>query len=362
MTPGHNDTPGTNLPRGVLIVLSFAAATVTVAGLKAGATIIAPILLAIVLVITAYPMRRWLSRRGLPGWLASTITILGVYLVLVLMTAALMVSAGRLASLIADYAPQIDILVARVGTWLGERGVGADPVRMVVQSLDAGRLVALATAIVSTTLGAIVNLVLIAALVLFIVFDSSAFCRRLLAADDEHPAVVSALRSFAHGTRRYFTVSAGFGLVVAAIDTAVLAALGVPAPLVWGALAFVTNFVPNIGFVIGLVPPAIIGLLAGGVGTMVAVIVAYCVINMVIQSVIQPRIVGNEVGLSATVTFAALLFWSWVFGPLGAVLAIPVMLLVKALLIDVDPAARWLEPLLCGNSVRHPPSPPGAHD
>lgn len=353
---GSTGTSGNGLSRGILILLGLAAATVTIAGLKAGADLIAPFFLAIVLVITAYPVRRWLDRRGLPRWLAATITILGVYLVLVLIAASLVVSAGRLAGLVAGYAPQIEGLVGRVGAWLGEHGVSAEQVRTIVQSLDAGRLVSLAARIVSGTFNAIVSLVLIAAMVLFVGFDSSAFCRKLLSAGNERPEVVTALRSFARRTRRYFAVSAGFGLVVAAIDMAVLAALGVPAPFVWGVLAFVTNFVPNIGFVIGLVPPALIGLLAGGVGTMVAVIVAYCVINLVIQSIIQPRIVGNAVGLNATVTFAALLFWSWVLGPLGAILAIPVMLLAKSLLIDIDPAARWLEPLVSGNSSGQLPS------
>ena len=100
------------------------------------------------------------------------------------------------------------------------------------------------------------------------------------------------MTSFAHGTRSYLGVSAVFGLIVAVIDTALLWALGVPAAFVWGVLAFVTNFIPNIGFVIGLVPPALIALLEGGPGLMLAVIVIYSLVNVVIQSVIQPRFVG----------------------------------------------------------------------
>ena len=114
--------------------------------------------------------------------------------------------------------------------------------------------------------------------------------------------------------------------------------------MLWAMLAFITNFIPNIGFVIGLVPPALLALLTGGWPLALAVVVVYCVLNLVIQSLIQPRFIGNSVGLSATVTFVALLFWAWVLGPLGALLAIPVTLLVKALLVDSIPAPGGLTP------------------
>ena len=175
---------------------------------------------------------------------------------------------------------------------------------------------------------------------LFLAFDASKSRELAAGARQEHPGFVDAMASFAHGTRSYLAVSAVFGLIVAVIDTAVLYALGVPGAFVWGVLAFVTNFIPNIGFVIGLVPPAIIALLEGGPGLMLAVIVVYCVVNLVIQSVIQPKVVGDVVGLSTTLTFLSLVFWTWVLGPLGALLAVPMSLFFKAVLVEMDPAAQ----------------------
>jgi predicted PurR-regulated permease PerM len=117
---------------------------------------------------------------------------------------------------------------------------------------------------------------------------------------------------------------------------------------VWAVLAFVTNFIPNIGFVIGVIPPALIALLDSGLDLMVAVIVVYSVINFVIQSLIQPRVVGDTVGLSAMLTFLSLVFWTWVVGPLGALLAVPLTLLVRAVLVEADPRTRWALPLIAG--------------
>jgi predicted PurR-regulated permease PerM len=122
--------------------------------------------------------------------------------------------------------------------------------------------------------------------------------------------------------------------------------LAVPFPVLWGLLSFITNYIPNIGFVIGLIPPALLALLDGGVTRMVWVIVLYCVFNVVVQSVIQPKFVGDAVGLSVTVTFLSLVFWSWVLGALGALLAIPLTLLAKALLFDIDPSTRWMDVLI----------------
>ena len=131
-------------------------------------------------------------------------------------------------------------------------------------------------------------------------------------------------------------VASGFGFVVAVIDGIVLFVLDVPGAFVWAVLAFVTNFIPNVGFVIGVVPPAFIALLDSGPGLMLAVIVLYSVINVVIQSMIQPRMVGDAVGLSATLTFLSLVFWASILGPVGAVLAVPLSLFARSILVEAD--------------------------
>jgi AI-2 transport protein TqsA len=121
--------------------------------------------------------------------------------------------------------------------------------------------------------------------------------------------------------------------------------LGVPAALLWGVLAFLCSFIPNVGYFIALIPPLVFGFLVGGWPTALAVIVVYGVINGVVQSVIQPRVVGNAVSLSQTITFFSVLFWAAVLGPIGAILAIPITLLLKTLLVDADPDANLWRPV-----------------
>jgi AI-2 transport protein TqsA len=348
------------IPRPLLILLGLGAVTLAVAGMREAAWLIAPTALGVVLVVTVAPVRGVLERHGAPVWAGILATILLVYAILITLVVAIAAAGATLASLIPQYTAEMDQLVDDLGSSLSSLGLQDEQVEAMASSLDLSRIAEALTEVASSLLGLLGGLVFIATLVLFIGFDSGKFPRNLFAARGERPSFVDALTSFAKGTRTYLTVSAIFGLIVAAIDTVVLSLLGIPGAFVWGVLAFVTNFIPNIGFVIGVIPPAIIGLLEGGPQLMFAVIVLYSVINFVIQSIIQPKFQADALGLTTTLTFLSLVFWAWVLGPLGAILALPLTLLLKALFVDVDPRSRWLGPLLSGVPLPEPePEPAG---
>ena len=336
------------LPRGLLILLGFAAAVITVAGLKSISGLVAPAFLALVLTIGVHPLRGWLMRHGLPGWAATLVMILTVYAILLILALSLVVSIARFATLMPSYQQDMSNLVSEATAWLESVGVGKQQIDAVGQAFDPSRLVGVATGFLSGLLSVLSNLFFIVVLLLFLAFDAAWFPGRLGDAEQSRSGLVTALVSFAVGTRRYLVVSTVFGLIVAVLDVGLLYALSIPVPLVWGLLAFITNYIPNIGFVVGLVPPAILGLLEGGIPGALGVIIGYSVLNVVIQSVLQPKFVGDAVGLSTSLTFVSLVFWAWVLGALGALLAIPLSLLAKALLVDADPDSRWLVPLLSG--------------
>jgi predicted PurR-regulated permease PerM len=334
--------------RTTTLLVTAAAFVIVVAGLRATADIVGPLMLALALTMVFHPLRARLQRR-LPGWAASVVVVLCAYVLILALTLALVISVGRLAALISDYAPQAEDFTAQIADWLAARGMRSEQVDAIADALDVGQLVDLATSLLSGILSVLSDLFFLVTLLLFLAFDSAHAARLAEGARRHRPYLVEALSSFAGGTRTYLGVSAVFGLIVAVIDTIALWAIGVPGALIWGVLAFVTNFIPNIGFVIGVIPPAVIGLLEGGPWLMIAVLVLYSVINVVIQSIIQPRYVGNAVGLSTTLTFLSLVFWTWVLGPLGALLAVPMSLFFKAILVQADPEARWLDPLISGH-------------
>ena len=190
------------------------------------------------------------------------------------------------------------------------------------------------------------NLFLLVTLMFFFVTAVPGFAPRIAALTRTKPALAGSLGRFVISTQRYLVVTALFGAIVAVLDTGALWLLAVPLPLVWGFFSFLTNFIPNIGFVIGVIPPALLALLDSGWQSMVAVLVAYSLLNVTIQTFIQPRFVGSTVGLSTEMTYLSLVVWGFLLGALGALLAVPMTLLLRALFIDADERAAWVAPLI----------------
>jgi len=339
-------TGGTALPRALVVLLGAAAAVVVLAGVQAVAWFAGPVFLALVVVITLDPVRTWLRRKGLPRWLTVAVLVVTVYTALLAFFLVVVVSVAQLSVLLPRYTGRVDELLHDGLTVLGRFGVGEPELRTMLSSVDAGKLVGLAGSLLAGVGGLVTNLAFLLALLLFLSAETAWAGQRLGRIARDRPWISASLRGFVLGTRRYLFVTTVFGGLVAALDTTALALLSVPGAVLWGLLAFVTNYVPNVGFVIGVAPPAVIALLDGGWSSLLVVLVVYAGLNFVVQSLIQPRFVAGSVGLSTLVTVLALVFWTWLLGPLGAVLAVPATLLAKALLVDVDPRARWADALL----------------
>lgn len=330
----------------MIVLLTIAGAVITLAGIRAVSSIVGPVVLALVLVIAVAPVRGWLAARGAPVWVLVLVPLLIVLTVLLGMVAVLAVSVAQLAAIIPTYSDRFTALTDQAREFAARFGVGTEQVNQALAAFDPGQVFQLVQTLFGGLLSVGSSLFLIAVLLLAMCLDAGAFERIVSSGSDRRPALVNALAEFGRRTRRYLVVSTVFGVLTAALDVGALVLLDVPLPLLWGVLALITIYIPNIGFIIGLVPPALLGLLDGGVRTMVLVIVAYSAINVVTQSFILPKFLGDAVGLSTTVTLLSLIVWTFVLGPLGAILAIPLSLLTRALLIDSDPSATWTAKLI----------------
>ncbi|MGI9594589.1 MAG: AI-2E family transporter [Acidimicrobiales bacterium] len=348
MAEQNHSEPLAGLPRGLNILLTLAGSVIVVAGLRSFADMVGPVFLALVVVVVVSPVQGALIRRGAPTWVATVALFLSAFGVLAAIVLALVWAAAELAGLVTSdtYSSQLQQTRDDLVDWLEELGVAGGELESVLDVVDIGTVAGELTSALSGVLGLLSSLSLLVFTLVFVVMDASKFERNLRYVARDRGTVAEALRQFASSTRSYFIVSSVFGLIVAVFDVLALVALGIPLALVWGVLSFITNYIPNIGFVIGLIPPAVLAFFQGGWQLSLAVVVIYSVLNVVIQSIIQPRYVGDAVGLSVTLTFISLIFWGWVLGPLGALLAIPLTLLVKALLIDIDPTTKWAAPLI----------------
>jgi AI-2 transport protein TqsA len=356
---GVRVTHGYGLPRGLIIMLGLAAGVVVAGGIHAVPDLIGPIFLALVLTITVDPLRGMMIRRGAPRWLATLVVILGVYAIIIGLVVAAAVGVAQFVGLMPQYADQLQSELTGLRSWLAGMGVTQEQIQSMLSSIDRSSILGYVAALLSSVLSVLTSLFFIITLLIFLAVDGSVFSDRMVKHRPGREPALNALGQFAAGTRKYFAVATIFGGIVAVLDGAALLILGIPAAGLWALLAFVTNYIPNIGFIIGLIPPALLGLLVGGPSLAITVIVVYCVLNFIIQSVLQPKFVGDAVGLTTTMSFLSLILWAFLLGPLGAILAIPASLLVKAIMVDVDPDAKWLQ-LFLGDEPVLTKKEPGA--
>jgi AI-2 transport protein TqsA len=329
-----------------IAILTIAGVVVSLAGLRAVSSIMAPALLALFLVITFRPLASALERRGVPAPITMILTLLLIYGVLIFLSLSIYLSVTQFAATLYANPGKFNDLLNSGTALLAQLGIQNVDISYVTSLFNPSRIASLATSLVSASAAVASMIGLILALAFFMALDASNFSGRLALVTRFSPTTAAALVGLGKSTRSYFAVASIFGAIVAVVDWILLLIVGVPDAWLWAILAFVTNFVPNIGFLIGVIPPAVLALVTIDWQAALIVFAGYCVINVVIQVLIQPKVVGDRVQLNTTLTFMALIVWTFVLGGLGAILAIPMTLLVRALFIDTRPELRWIRVLL----------------
>ncbi|GAB3622256.1 AI-2E family transporter [Mariniluteicoccus endophyticus] len=337
------------LPRVLLIVLGLAASWFVLQGMQGLKDLIGPVFLAINLVLAVSPLQALLVRWRFPRWLAAVVAGFVVLLFLIFFIGAIGMAITMLITELPLYRQKFLGLWQQALDILSRFGISQDQITQQAKGIDPQSIVSVLSGVLSNVSGLASLLAVVVTVLLFLMMDSVSFGARLDKAAQYHPRLAEALRSFSEGVRRYWVVTTIFGLIVAIINVVELLILGVPLALAWGVLSFLTNYIPNVGFVLGLIPPTLMALLDKGPWAALAVIVGYSLVNFVVQSVIQPKFTGDAVGVTPTLAFLSLILWAWVLGPLGALLALPCTLLAKAILIDSDPTARWANALVAAD-------------
>lgn len=334
--------PVPGLSPGLRMLIGLAASVIALAGLWLGRDLVAPLALGAVIVIICQPVRRGADRHGRPRWVGTLAVVATAWGVLIGLALLLALAGLEFAHLIEGHADDLNAATSSLTQWLHGLGLTPQGAEQGAAFLQPSAILGFAGSLAGGLLSFLAALFFVFA---YLIYMSADAARYGLAETSFGPAARPALarfRGFAAGVRRYYVVGAAFGAIVAVVDGLALWALGVPAPIVWAILAFVTNFIPNIGFVIGLAPPAVLAAVIGGWPLLLAVVAVYCVVNVVLQVLVQPNFVSDAVNLSLTLTFFSVIFWTFIIGPLGAVLSIPLTLLVRALILEGDPGSRWL--------------------
>lgn len=308
-------------------LLGGACLVVIIFGLREAAPVLNAFLLALVIAQSLSPLSDLLIRRGVrPVW-AALISVVLVLFAGITLIGLLGTSVTRLVAELPNYEQGLVALRDRAVELAARFDID---VRQVAAAdvLSPGRMVAFATRFAQGLAGALGHSLLILLLVAFMLIDL-ALLRG--SADDKDPGLrwMREAERFGGDIRSYVRITGIAGLIAAAANLVVLELLRVDFAITWAALSFFLSFVPVVGFIMALLPPACIALLEHGLGRALMVAGGYLLINFVVDNIIKPRFMQHGFRISILEVFFSLLFWGWVLGPVGTVLAVPLTLTVR---------------------------------
>jgi AI-2 transport protein TqsA len=335
-------------PRRVVIgrgwVLTLAGLMIIVYGLKTAQAIVVPILLALFVAMVGTPPLFWMRRKRVPNSVAVLIVVLGMLAIMALFGSLVGTSIAEFTSRVPYYQHRLDVLL---NDFLSRHELTdrIGSARDLIQLVDPGGAMELAARLLNGLGGVLNNAFLIMFTVIFVLLEAWSFPAKLSRVAGTSDASKT-LNRFTKSLNRYIGLKTAISLVTGLIIGFWVGLVGLDFPILWGLLAFVLNYVPNIGSIIAAVPAVLLALIQMGAGEAVLIAMGYLAVNLLIGNFIEPRLMGRGMGLSTLVVFLSLIFWGWVFGPVGMLLSVPLtMTLVIAL--ESSASTRRFALLLC---------------
>ncbi|MEE8574217.1 MAG: AI-2E family transporter [Thermodesulfobacteriota bacterium] len=329
-------------------MLTIAALFIIIAGLNMAAAYVVPFILAVFIAMLCAPALFWLKRRGVPRPLAILVVMIATMLIGFVIVAIIGTSLNDFSKSLPLYQERINDKMMLILLWLEEFGIETfddQGLGDMVDMLDAGAAMQLVSGMLAGLKKVLTNAFLILLTVIFILLEASSFPKKLRAVLKNPEGAMKHFDRFNHDLQRYIVIKTITSLVTGVVIWIWLTILGVDNPLLWGFLAFLLNYIPTIGSIFAGFPPSILAFVQLGTGHMVLVIIGFVVVNTVIGSFMEPRVMGRGLGLSTLVVFLSLVFWGYVFGPVGMLLAVPLTMTAKIALATSD-ETRWVSVLL----------------
>ena len=331
---------------GVRGILVLAALVVIAAGIKAAQALMVPFLLSVFVATIASTPLLWLERNRVPKALAIILVISALITVLLAVGALFTQSLGQFTESLPAYQQRLEILFGSLMDWVVD--LGLPPPADLTEIFDPGTALQLAGTTLRGLGGVLSNGFLILLTVIFVLAEASTIRPKLVAALKNPGRDLPHFEQFATTLNRYMAIKASTSVLTGVLLGGFLAIIGVDYPFLWGLLAFFLNFVPAIGSIIAAVPPVLLALMQGdgGLGLALVTALGFLGTNILIGNFIEPRFLGAGLGLSALVVLLSIIFWGWMLGPVGMLLAVPLTVTVKIALDASE--STWRLGLLLG--------------
>lgn len=334
----------------IRLIVAVAAVVVILGGMRVASTIVNMVLLALLISLLVLPIKRALERRGWSPRLAYTATILLVLavtlLILIVGMIALSDAAQKIPEYIADAQQKLATMTTSSAASIGQNA--AEKVGQIVLGV--------ANSAISLTVFVVFTLIAIA----YMLAEADSFAdlvRRTVGSDSVR------LQRVAESTTSvvtYMSITARINFFIALADMLLLWLVGVPDILLWGIVAFIFGFIPYVGYWISFIPPAIIAFGVGGPQAAIIVTLGYWLINGLVSQLVAPRLYGTGLNLSVTLTLISVLFWGWLLGSAGGILAVPLTAVLKSAVLANYDETSWLATILSDSKQAQPELAPVA--
>lgn len=327
--------------KGLVVI---AAVFIVFAGIKTATNILVPFLLSVFIAIICNPLVAKADEYKIPKGI-SVIFVIGIFLLIALSVAGLVGnSLNELSQLLPEYRAQLKEQFAWVTDKLAEYNIAISSA-VLIEYFDPGAAMGLAADMLSGLGGVMANLFLIIITVIFMLFEASSLPKKLHYALDDPEMRLKQIDRFLHSVNHYIAIKTVVSIATGVLVSFMLWVIGLDFFLLWGVLAFLLNYIPNIGSIIAAVPAMSLAVLqlgpaaAGGIG------LGYMAINTIMGNVIEPRYMGKGLGLSTLVVFLSLIFWGWLLGTVGMLLSVPLTMIIK-IGLESSAEGRWFAVLL----------------
>ena len=341
------------------ILLGAASLVIVVAGLRAGASLLIPLVFAFFLAILFYPSVQELQRRRVPAFLAVGLTVLAVFALLTGPGLLIVAAVRQFISAVPAYQVRLDQMRGQALESVLERLPGSwRPQDLALDALLPGYFTfAGAFDLVVNALSGVVTLLSVGFLVVFVtafmLLEGATRARRNAGIGRGAENVVRIIREM----QIYLQVKTLASLATGIAAGLWVGLLGVDFPLLWGLLAFLLNFIPNLGSIVAALPPALVALIQFGPAAMGLVLAGYVGINALFGTVMEPLLLGRQLRVSPLAVLLSVIIWGWIWGLAGALLAMPITMTLK-IVFEQSKDLEWIARLIEGARIG-PPRPSG---
>jgi len=339
---------------GLKFLFSLACVVVIVYGLKFAAPILLPSALALFLAILSLPLMVWLRNHRVPKIGAVVIPVL----VNVAVVGLLILVAGSSVSELQKELPRyLNTLTQLQESWLESIEARTDILLgayFTTEIIDPAAVVGFAR----DALGRIAQLLsmtfLVFLIMAFMLSEATVFPDKFHYLTGNSSPDEDRLAKVVTEIQTYLGIKTVVSLATGLLLGTWSYGMGLDFPVLLGLAAFLLNYVPTVGSIIAAIPAVLLSvILVGTVGHALLVTLGYVVVNTLFGNILEPNLMGRRLGLSTLVVILSLLFWGWAWGPLGALLSVPLTVIMKIWLENTRDL-RWVAVLLDKNP---PPTP-----